>query len=1056
MKQAKPTIIQIFQDAQKKGNNERRSIIQLKNLYDLSIKEQKQEEFYEQLYQLLNKVITLKKKEIIVDRIISFLYKFLTFLQEKEDKVIDLEDSIDSIADLQPSNDLPNKLLAYYLNGIHAKEKLVRFRCAQLVAISIHHLRSIDEEIFSELKIQLLKRSQDKESNVRVQVAIALSGLQDESDIDNYNQIINRLIEMLSKDPSNDVRRTVLSNILVNALTLPHILERSKDVDKSIRKLLFEKVMVDLGGFKSLSIEQREFLLKNGFSDREKEVKQACTELVTKIWLPTVGSDLIELLEKLDVIHSDVAEMTLIAFFDTHKSEFMKFNLPAEFWATLSTESAFLARVVIEYAHDNNHNTKMEQMIPNASELAQIIQEYSNVLVEMGENEDDEDNSNDSLEFILLQLLKICYLLDFGDEVGRRKIFSILRNLFCILDANDSIVNLLVKIIKKLSIDELDFVRTMIEIVSDIQESLNENERELTLDQVELEIENEELSENVKKEHNNYLIVIHKSILTLKFVLQLCELDFKKNSVWSGLLSDFIKPASKCGIDVIHDIGLQCLALCCVLDKDMAENNFNLFLHNCNLYDDGDNHALRIYSLQTIFDLIIIYGLTPSFNINIKKVYNFFKACLKDDDSEYLSVSVLGLCKLYLLGLLDDQEILARMIQLYFIPTTQENIKLRQSLQYFLEVYSKLNLKFQLTMSQVFTSTLIRMIDSYKQFSNQYTMVTPIQVGIQLADWTDPKKMMGEKDDETITNDIHLNTSIELFKLAYSKNDGERKIILQVLNKLNIESMKNPKELQILYYLIENYREICGFPDLISRNNFIKFEEKIQQQMQQLDLEFNSNALISNQQNEIDFKNIIQFLNHFKPENEADFNEKSQSSINRSFNKSNRSFGNISNISKQNIDINDNDNEDVENGKEDKDNELRLNDILSPLKLDIKDLNQENNDNSNNNNLESTRILSSMGSDDDGDLNNIDNEDIDKEDEDNNNKSILNKSQLLFLSDNEDINNTSSKSINKKNNNDKSNNKSINKIRSPSLSDEELISFKSKVPKLDLSSSDIE
>lgn len=61
---------------------------------------------------------------------------------------------------------------------------------------------------------------------------------------------------------------------------------------------------------------------------------------------------------------------------------------------------------------------------------------------------------------------------------------------------------------------------------------------------------------------------------------------------------------------------------------------------------------------------------------------------MKSSDKEFLAIASQGIAKLFLAGILDDPEILGRLIQLYFIPATADIPKLRQGLHYFLEAYA--------------------------------------------------------------------------------------------------------------------------------------------------------------------------------------------------------------------------------------------------------------------------------------------------------------------------------------------------------------------------------
>lgn len=71
-------------------------------------------------------------------------------------------------------------------------------------------------------------------------------------------------------DPSAECRRTVLSVIAASTKTLPAILERTRDVDDSIRKQAYH-VIAEKVNIRALTIAQRVRLLQEGLTDRAGE-----------------------------------------------------------------------------------------------------------------------------------------------------------------------------------------------------------------------------------------------------------------------------------------------------------------------------------------------------------------------------------------------------------------------------------------------------------------------------------------------------------------------------------------------------------------------------------------------------------------------------------------------------------------------------------------------------------------------------------------------------------------------------------------------------------------
>jgi len=92
----------------------------------------------------------------------------------------------------------------------------------------------------------MLERLKDKVAEIRSQAVTALQGLQDPRD--EKCPIIRAYLFHLAHDPNNVVRRTIVRCIGATRLTLPHILERTRDTDEHVRraayKFLAEKVHI--------------------------------------------------------------------------------------------------------------------------------------------------------------------------------------------------------------------------------------------------------------------------------------------------------------------------------------------------------------------------------------------------------------------------------------------------------------------------------------------------------------------------------------------------------------------------------------------------------------------------------------------------------------------------------------------------------------------------------------------------------------------------------------------------------------------------------------------
>lgn len=114
------------------------------------------------------------------------------------------------------------------------------------------------------------------------------------------------------------MRRVILFNIDPTAETLPYIVERARDVDAINRRVVYLKPLSDMPDFRMLSFEERNQILKWGLHDRNPLVKKAVSKMLSEKWIGHANNNLIEFLERLDIMKpqvTEIAESVLDAFF---------------------------------------------------------------------------------------------------------------------------------------------------------------------------------------------------------------------------------------------------------------------------------------------------------------------------------------------------------------------------------------------------------------------------------------------------------------------------------------------------------------------------------------------------------------------------------------------------------------------------------------------------------------------------------------------------------------------------------------------------------------------
>ena len=522
------------------------------------------------------------------------------------------------------STRLTSHVLSILLQFLTSKEKTVRYRATQLLAHIISSLDSIDDEYFHLLRMGLLRRIRDKEPMIRVQAVLGLGRLagneddrdQDnpESDDDDAYGLLEKLLGVLQNDPSADVRRSLLLNLPLTPETLPYLLERARDIDPATRRALYSRLLPALGDFRHLSLSMREKLLRWGLRDRDENVRKATARLFHDRWIqdcscprlaggngateepagPSIDG-ILELLERVDVLNSGVedgiASEAMDKFWGGRPDYQDTISFEDSFWHHLSPESVFLARSFNDYCRqqsDGRYEALVEEKMPEVTKLAFFLQRYINDLVQclrrnFGRCEGDEEEDTVEQEFIVEQLLHIAKTLDYSDEVGRRKMFALLREVLAIAELPDEITKLSIDVLRNLCGMELpgerEFCGVVLEAVAEVHDAIDVDEPLADTEDESFHSAHSEIGDikptnakvgwNAEEDEAKALkeITINMKCLHIaQCMLQNIEGNLQQNVHLVTMLNNLVVPAVRSHEAPIRERGLLCLGLCCLLD----------------------------------------------------------------------------------------------------------------------------------------------------------------------------------------------------------------------------------------------------------------------------------------------------------------------------------------------------------------------------------------------------------------------------------------------------------------------------------------------------------
>ena len=334
----------------------------------------------------------------------------------------------------------------------------------------------------------------------------------------------------------SEVRRAALLNIPLDNATLGTVLTRTRDTDPVTRKLVYSVLESKLAHPRQLSIALREQLVKDGLGDREPAVRLAAGKLVAS-WFDKVlgeatlpdgeawkGDDggvmraFIAFLGLFDVVGPGevIAVDAMLSVFITRPELVDVFEFPGwitfmrcetktsdtvaeAYWTELTPESAILARAFVE--HCDNETRLEAAALPVVTAFAFYIQEAYNSLLEALEQEnvgtdeaEDEKEVEDwgeevaKREVTLGELLRMAVKLDYMDEIGRRKVFSVVSRLTavdillynsCVLledilshpDLPSGLIERCLDILKAILPDERELIRVAVEVIVELREN---------------------------------------------------------------------------------------------------------------------------------------------------------------------------------------------------------------------------------------------------------------------------------------------------------------------------------------------------------------------------------------------------------------------------------------------------------------------------------------------------------------------------------------------------------------------------------------------------------
>ncbi|KAL4791566.1 nuclear condensing complex subunit [Aspergillus venezuelensis] len=854
-----------------------------------------EKEFNTEVGRCVLRILSIKKTEPVGDRILRFLGNFLTHASEKDAEIFGSDEEDDQNTHERPTAHLTTSLVALIVPLLSAKDKIVRFRTTQIIAHVVNSLDTVDDELYHTLRQGLLKRIRDKEPSVRVQAVMGLARLagneEDDDENDDTNAaLVEKLIDIMQNDTGAEVRRTLLLNLPLVPSTLPYLLERARDLDAPTRRALYSRLLPTLGDFRHLSLSMREKLLRWGLRDRDESVRKATGKLFYDRWVEDcagtnddperVGqrsepnlSALLELLERVDIVNtgeeSGIAHEAMRSFWEGRPDYREAVLFDEAFWEGMTAESAFLLRSFNEFCRVENegkYDSLADEKIPVVTALAMYLHKYMTELLQRKKLAKDATDVNDDetveIEFIVEQLLHIAMTLDYSDEVGRRKMFTLLREALAVPELPQESTKLTVETLRCVcgpnAAAENEFCSVVLEAIAEVHDTIitedsfvsakseisddasSRHRSETPMSEDEKPFNKEEAKAKVLKE----IVVNMKCLHIALCMLQNVEGNLQANVNLVTMLNNLVVPAVRSHEAPIRERGLECLGLCCLLDKTLAEENMTLFIH---CFSKG-HEPLQVTAIHILCDMLtshpaLLAPVTqpdkeivtpPAFQKPLLKV--FARALKPSSPTTVQTAAATALSKLMLTGVFTPsaanipqaiqeynqnaiETLLQSLVVSFFHPRTRENPALRQSLAYFFPVYCHSrpdNTQHMRKITVPVIRTILNSAEEYYSLEAEEDSdgeidetvgdkeLKALMTGVlgMLSEWTDERRVIGLGGERVLAGGpassnacgfIHLELVKDILERVLGISAGtnrcskeERKLLFSLMSKLYI------------------------------------------------------------------------------------------------------------------------------------------------------------------------------------------------------------------------------------------------------------------------------
>ena len=302
-----------------------------------------------------------------------------------------------------------------------------------------------------------------------------------------------------------------------------------------------------------------------------------------------------------------------------------------------------------------NHKQELvDELMPDTPVICSSIQKHLNNFIQntLNDTTNSDNDEGDDDSFICLQLLKMARHADWSDESGRRQLLELLHSMLCSSDTPDELVEPCIRAMASAHKSESEYVERINEVIN-------------ILGDYDAEDENMDASEAAFRQ----LRIVSIVGVVLEYTTRSLSDEF------IAQFSDQILPAIISQDEMVREAGVCCLGKYSLLGQNAAEENRPLLLGIAANKKEGK--ATRAQALIAMSDLAMLWdGMTDEVDcmdlLSEELIRTSLPSLLLDilnNESPGLVVVAGEICsKLIMMGRIQDTEILAKLLVIYFDP----------------------------------------------------------------------------------------------------------------------------------------------------------------------------------------------------------------------------------------------------------------------------------------------------------------------------------------------------------------------------------------------------